>query len=154
MILVLKPNTSKEDIDGFVCNLKKQGFGVHLSEGIDHTLIGLIGDTSRLRPESFSANQIVANVVRVQSPYKMANRAFHPDNTTITIGANQIGVVPAVIGGNSIPVIAGPCSVESEEQLTDVAECVKASGAKLLRGGAFKPRTSPYSFQGLGGEGI
>ncbi|AEE16278.1 3-deoxy-7-phosphoheptulonate synthase [Treponema brennaborense] len=154
MIVVLKPDAAKADIDLFVANLKRQGVGVHISHGTDHTIVGLIGDTSRMTPESFKANHIVDTVMRVQAPYKMANRAFHPENTAVTVAADQIGVASAAIGDGNVAVIAGPCSVESEEQLTDIAECVKASGARFLRGGAFKPRTSPYSFQGLGCEGI
>ena len=154
MIVVLKPNTSQDEVNSFIDHLKNQGFGVHISHGVDHTILGLIGDTSRMVPEALTANHIVDNVVRVQAPYKMANRAFHPDDTVITAGAGQPDIIPALIGDGSVAVIAGPCSVESESQLTGVAERVKASGARLLRGGAFKPRTSPYSFQGLGGEGI
>ncbi|MBO5136904.1 MAG: 3-deoxy-7-phosphoheptulonate synthase [Spirochaetaceae bacterium] len=154
MIVVLKPNSPKTEVKSFIRHLEGMGFTVHVSEGIDHTILGLVGDTTKMQPESLMVNQLVDNVVRVQAPYKMASRAFHPENSLIEVGTKQFGVTPAVFGGNSIPIIAGPCSVESEEQLTDIAESVKASGARLLRGGAFKPRTSPYSFQGLGGQGI
>lgn len=152
MIVVLKPNTPSGEVDKFVGLLKSQGLIVHLSQGVDHTILGLVGDTSAIRKESLNANPIVDNVMRVQSPYKMANRAFHPADTAIAVpGADG---VPAVIGDGSFAVIAGPCSVESEEQLSGIAQSVKASGARFLRGGAFKPRTSPYSFQGLGREGL
>lgn len=152
MIVVLKPNTPPGDVEKFAELLKSQGLIVHLSQGVDHTILGLVGDTSAIRKESLIANAIVDNVMRVQSPYKMANRAFHPADTTIAVpGADGQS---AVIGDGSFAVIAGPCSVESEEQLSGIAQSVKASGARFLRGGAFKPRTSPYSFQGLGREGL
>ncbi len=154
MIVVLKPCSPPVQVQEFISHLKGLGFEVHVSNGVDHTILGLVGDTSRMQPESLMVNKIVDNVVRIQSPYKMANRAFHPEDTLILAGANQQGVVPAKLGDGNVAVIAGPCSVESEEQLTNIAFSVKKSGARFLRGGAFKPRTSPYSFQGLGGEGI
>ncbi|MBO5235951.1 MAG: 3-deoxy-7-phosphoheptulonate synthase [Spirochaetaceae bacterium] len=154
MIVVLKPNSPQEEVQGFIDHLQDMGFSVHFSQGVDHTILGLVGDTSRIQPESLTVNKIVDNVVRVQAPYKMASRTFHPANTLVEVGTNQKNVQPVIFGGKTVPIIAGPCSVESEKQLTDIAQCVKRSGAKLLRGGAFKPRTSPYSFQGLGGQGI
>lgn len=154
MIVVLKPAAAQDDIDKFIEMLKSQGLGIHESRGVDHTIIGLVGDTTRIDEDSLRAYHIVDNVMRVQAPYKMANRAFHPDNTVITAGGGQDGVESVLIGGNSVVLIAGPCSVESEEQLISIAQSVKASGARLLRGGAFKPRTSPYSFQGLGQKGL
>lgn len=154
MIVVLKPCSPPVQVQEFISHLKGLGFEVHVSNGVDHTILGLVGDTSRMQPESLMVNKIVDNVVRIQSPYKMANRAFHPEDTLILAGANQQGVVSAKLGDGNVAVIAGPCSVESEEQLTNIAFSVKKSGARFLRGGAFKPRTSPYSFQGLGGEGI
>jgi 3-deoxy-7-phosphoheptulonate synthase len=126
---------------------------VHRSDGAAHTILGLVGDTSRINDETYKANRLVDTVMRVSSPYKMASRAFHPKNTLIKTGQAQ-GEVKSVIGGGSVTVIAGPCSVETSEQIIAVAEDVKRSGARLLRGGAFKPRTSPYSFQGLGCDGL
>ncbi len=154
MIVVLKPHSAEEDVKNYISYLKGFGVDVHVSAGVDHTILGLVGDTTRMSPESLMVNKIVDNVVRVKAPYKMASRVFHPDNTIIEVGANQIGVCSSFIGDGNVAVIAGPCSVESEEQLTDIALSVKESGARFLRGGAFKPRTSPYSFQGLGGAGI
>ena len=155
MIVILKKEAAAKDIDSFVDGIKQRGLGVHISKGVDKTIIGLLGDTSKLSPEDFLANDIVESAERVSAPYKMASRSFHPENTVVTIGANQEGVIPCVIGdGKSLPVIAGPCSVETEEQILAAAQAVKKAGARILRGGAYKPRTSPYSFQGLGVEGI
>ncbi len=128
-------------------SLEQRGVHIHLSEGVDRTILGVIGDTSRMSEESLLANSLVEKVMRVQEPYKMANRLFHPDDTVISVGE-------AGFGPGRLAVIAGPCSVESEEQIISIARSVKASGATFLRGGAFKPRTSPYSFQGMGCEGI
>jgi 3-deoxy-7-phosphoheptulonate synthase len=147
----VKRNAAADKVRAFIDEMKKDGFGVHESHGENMTILGLLGDTSRLDPETIAANDIVESVKRVTAPYKMANRAFHPDNTLITVGSAES---PAEFGGNMIPIIAGPCSVETEKQIVSIAESVKKSGAKLLRGGAFKPRTSPYSFQGLGAKGI
>lgn len=154
MIVVLKPNTPSQTENDFIDHLKSLGFNVHISHGVDHTILGLIGDTSRIQPEIFTVYDFVDNVMRVQAPYKMASRSFHPDNTSIQIGEGLPNVLPCTIGDGNIVVIAGPCSIESEEQLISIAQEVKKSGARLLRGGAFKPRTSPYSFQGLGSKGI
>ncbi len=147
MIIVLKSGTAKEDTARFVRLLEQRGVHIHLSEGVDRTILGVIGDTSRMSEESLLANSLVEKVMRVQEPYKMANRLFHPDDTVISVGE-------AGFGPGRLAVIAGPCSVESEEQIISIARSVKASGATFLRGGAFKPRTSPYSFQGMGCEGI
>ena len=155
MIIVLKQGTEKSAVDKFVEDVKERGFGVHLSTGVNKTLIGLLGDTSKLDPEAFLANDIVESAERVSAPYKMASRSFHPQNTVVTVGGGQSGVVSCTIGdGKTIPVIAGPCSVENETQIMDAARAVKEAGARILRGGAYKPRTSPYSFQGLGVEGL
>lgn len=155
MIIVLKKNAEKEDIERFTGEIKSRGFGIHLSEGTDKTIIGLLGDTSKLDPEDFLANEIVESAERVSAPYKMASRSFHPANTVVTIGGGQSGIIPCCIGdGKTVPLLAGPCSVESEEQIISAARAVKKAGARILRGGAYKPRTSPYSFQGLGAEGI
>lgn len=155
MIIVLKQGTEKSAVDKFVEEVKERGFGVHLSTGVNKTLIGLLGDTSKLDPEDFLANDIVESAERVSAPYKMASRSFHPQNTVVTVGGGQSGVVSCTIGdGKTLPVIAGPCSVENETQIMDAAKAVKDAGARILRGGAYKPRTSPYSFQGLGVEGL
>lgn len=155
MIIVLKKNAEKKDVERFTGEIKSWGFGIHLSEGTDKTIIGLLGDTSKLDPEDFLANEIVESAERVSAPYKMASRSFHPANTVVTVGGGQSGIIPCCIGdGKTVPLLAGPCSVESEEQIISAARAVKKAGARILRGGAYKPRTSPYSFQGLGAEGI
>ncbi|MCI6816649.1 MAG: 3-deoxy-7-phosphoheptulonate synthase [Treponema porcinum] len=155
MIIVLKKNAEKNDVERFTGEIKSRGFGIHLSEGTDKTIIGLLGDTSKLDPEDFLANEIVESAERVSAPYKMASRSFHPENTVVTVGGGQSGIIPCCIGdGKTVPLLAGPCSVESEEQIISAARAVKKAGARILRGGAYKPRTSPYSFQGLGAEGI
>lgn len=147
MIITLKKNISDKQIDEFCEDWKQKGFGIHLSKGQDLTILGLLGDTSTLSAEQVSANPLVDSVQRISAPYKMANRSFHPENTIIKVGKTSFG-------GKNIPVIAGPCSVETEEQVISIAKDVKKAGATLLRGGAFKPRTSPYSFQGLGAKGL
>ena len=155
MIIVLKKNAEKKDVERFTGEIKSRGFGIHLSEGTDKTIIGLLGDTSKLDPEDFLANEIVESAERVSAPYKMASRSFHPANTVVTVGGGQSGIIPCCNGdGKTVPLLAGPCSVESEEQIISAARAVKKAGARILRGGAYKPRTSPYSFQGLGAEGI
>ncbi len=147
MILILKENYDKKQMENLANWLKERNIEIHLSEGIHTTIMGLIGDTSSLDIDMLSTLEIVEKAKRIQEPYKNVNRKFHPIDTVIEVGDVKIG------GGNFVT-IAGPCSVESEEQLCTIAEQVKAAGAKLLRGGAFKPRTSPYAFQGLRGEGI
>ena len=147
MIVILKSNTASQSVQELVTNFKSFGLDVHISQGSTHTILGLIGDTGRLDMDQIRMFNCVEDVKRIQEPFKNANRKFHPLDTVIP-------VKDAAIGGGSLTVIAGPCSVESEEQIITVARSVKASGAKLLRGGAFKPRTSPYAFQGLRDEGI
>ena len=147
MILVLKQNASQNEVSGLIQNLKARGLDIHESKGENTTIIGLVGDTSHMSEELLLANPAVSKVMRVNEPYKMANRKFHPEDSIITCEGKKIG-------GNNFAVMAGPCSVESEEQIINIAEDVKKSGATFLRGGAFKPRTSPYAFQGLGCEGI
>ena len=147
MILVLKQNASENEVSGLIQNLKARGLDIHESKGENTTIIGLVGDTSHMSEELLLANPAVSKVMRVNEPYKMANRKFHPEDSIITCEGKKIG-------GNNFAVMAGPCSVESEEQIISIAEDVKKSGATFLRGGAFKPRTSPYAFQGLGCEGI
>ena len=147
MIAVLKNGTTIAQREHLIEWLKRMGLEVHLSQGQEITILGLIGDTSRVDMELLSSLEIVESVKRVSEPFKQANRKFHPRDTIVEVGDVRIG-------GGYFAMIAGPCSVESEEQIIEVARAVKASGAQILRGGAFKPRTSPYAFQGLKGEGI
>ena len=147
MIIILKENTTEQEIKKLTDFVKSHGLTPHISEGVHQTIMGLVGDTSQIDIESISQLKNVEAVRRIQEPFKNANRKFHPLDTVIKVGN-------ATIGGGSLTLIAGPCSVESEEQIISVARDVKASGAKILRGGAFKPRTSPYAFQGLGTEGL
>lgn len=147
MIIIFKKSASDEQITNFTEDLKAQGLGIHESVGENTHLIGLVGDVSKLDIDQLAANDFVEEVKRISEPYKAANRKFHPDDSIVEVGGVKIG------GGN-FAVMAGPCSVESEAQIIGIAQAVKASGASLLRGGAFKPRTSPYSFQGLRGEGL
>ncbi|MBQ9774683.1 MAG: 3-deoxy-7-phosphoheptulonate synthase [Lentisphaeria bacterium] len=147
MIVILKENPEVSQLEQLTRWLEEQQISLHRSEGVHQTILGLVGDTSRIDIDLLRQMEIVEEVKRVQEPFKSANRKFHPLDTVVKVG-------DAVIGGGSMTLIAGPCSVESEEQIIKVAQSVKASGAQLLRGGAFKPRTSPYAFQGLRGEGI
>ena len=147
MVVVMKPGTRQQDIDALVSRLKELDLDVGITNGVGCTILGLVGDTTAVDMDKISINPHVERVMRVQEPYKKANRKFHPEDTVVTVGS-------AKIGGGSFSVIAGPCSVESEAQICEVAEDVKRSGAALLRGGAFKPRTSPYSFQGMGTAGL
>ena len=147
MIAVLKHGTTREQTEHLVSWLKRMNLDVHISEGQEITVLGLIGDTSRVDIDLLKSLDIVDSVKRVSEPFKQANRKFHPNDTIIQIGDVRIG-------GGYFAMIAGPCSVESEEQIIEVAKAVKESGAHILRGGAFKPRTSPYAFQGMKGEGI
>ena len=147
MIAVLKSGTTPAQRDHLVDWLKAMNLDVHVSEGAEVTVLGLVGDTSRVDMDLLKSLEMVETVKRVSEPYKQANRKFHPNDTVIEVGNVKIG-------GGHFAMIAGPCSVESEEQIIEVAQAVKASGADLLRGGAFKPRTSPYAFQGMKGEGI
>ncbi len=149
MIIVLKPGTTHEQVEAFSQTLSaRYNVTVNAWHGTHSTVLGLLGDTATVDAESLSAQAVVESVKRVQEPYKKANRKFHPEDTVIDLGGGSI------IGGGHLAVIAGPCSVESEEQIVEVAGRVKTAGAGLLRGGAFKPRTSPYSFQGLRAEGL
>lgn len=147
MIAVLKPNATKEQREHLISWLERQELEVHISEGKDYTVLGLVGDTSKIDKELLQSLDIVSNVQVVSEPYKKCNRKFHPDDMVIDLGSVKIG------GGNFC-MIAGPCSVETEEQIIGIAKRVKASGANVLRGGAFKPRTSPYDFQGLKADGL
>ena len=147
MIVVLKRGAEQDKREQLINWLKNQGLGVHISEGEYQTVLGLIGDTARVDMDLIESLSIVDSVKRVTEPFKCCNRKFHPDDMIVQVGDVKVG------GGNFC-MIAGPCSVESEEQIVAVAKAVKASGANMLRGGAFKPRTSPYDFQGLKAEGI
>ena len=147
MILVLKPHTSAEDNARVESLVKNKGLTPHMVVGNEMTIIGCVGDTSKVDPRLFEVDPSVERVMHVQEPYKLANRAFHPENSIIDVSGVKVG-------GESLALIAGPCSVESEEQVIEVAKAVKAAGANILRGGAFKPRTSPYAFQGMGSSGL
>ena len=147
MIAILKQGTTTEQTNHLVNWLKHMNLDVHISQGAEVTILGLIGDTSRVDMELLNSLEIVESVKRVSEPFKQANRKFHPQDTVVQVGN-------AKIGGGHFAMIAGPCSVESEDQIIQVAQAVKASGAHILRGGAFKPRTSPYAFQGMKEEGI
>lgn len=147
MIVVLKKGADEEKVDALKQELTHMGLQLHLSDGVNTSLIGLVGDTTEVDAEWLSALDVVESVKRIKEPYKKANKDMHPKDTVVDIAGRKIG-------GGFFQVIAGPCSVETKEQMTEVAFDVKKSGANLLRGGAFKPRTSPYSFQGLGREGL
>jgi len=147
MVVVLKKNPEQAQLDNLIAWLDSKGIVVHRSLGESQMVLGLVGDTTRLDIDLIAALDIVEAVRRVQEPYKNANRKFHPEDTVIKVGNTQIG-------GGALTLIAGPCSVESEEQICEIAQKVKESGATILRGGAFKPRTSPYSFQGMRAEGL
>ena len=148
MIIALKKDIRQEEREHLIAWLESYGVRTHISEGVFQTVIGLVGDTTRIDTDLISGLDIVQSVTRISEPFKKANRKFHPDDTVVRITEE------VAVGGGHFQMIAGPCSVESEEQVETVARAVKASGAGMLRGGAFKPRTSPYDFQGLHGEGI
>ena len=147
MIIVLKPHTTDENVTRVEHLIKKRGLDTHIVRGQEMTIIGCIGDTTSIDPKLFEVDTSVDKVMHVQEPYKLASRAFHPEDSIIDVSGVKVG-------GEHLAFIAGPCSVESYEQVLEVAKAAKASGANMLRGGAFKPRTSPYSFQGLGLEGL
>lgn len=147
MIIVLKQHSGQKEIDRVENLIKTKGLDTHIVKGAGQTIIGCIGDTSRIDAKLFEVNPYVDKVIHVQEPYKLANRAFHPEDTVVDVSGVKVG------SGN-MAYIAGPCSVETYEQVLSIAKDIKAAGANMLRGGAFKPRTSPYSFQGLGPEGL
>lgn len=147
MIIVLKNEAQEKNISELIERIKARGLGVNVSKGSAHTIIGLIGDTSEISEDDLRTIDIVESVKRISEPYKRVNRKMHPDNSMIDVSGR-------IFGEGKFQIIAGPCSVETEEQIIEVAKDVKASGATLLRGGAFKPRTSPYAFQGLQAQGI
>ncbi|MEM0529945.1 3-deoxy-7-phosphoheptulonate synthase [Zongyangia sp. HA2173] len=147
MIIILKEKAAPQKVQQLIQDMEAQGLSIHQSQGVNTTLLGIVGDTSKVDIEKIQALDVVAQVKRIQEPYKSANRKFHPQDTVIDIRGKKIG-------GGHFQVAAGPCSVESREQLMTIADQVKDAGAGILRGGAFKPRTSPYAFQGLGAQGI
>ncbi len=147
MVIILKENPNKEQLESLRNWITDKGLQIHESQGMHQTIWGLVGDTTQVDIDLISALDIVDDVKRIQEPYKKANRKFHPEDTVVEVAGTKIG------GGN-LTLIAGPCSVESKEQIIGIAKAVKESGATILRGGAFKPRTSPYSFQGLRADGI
>ena len=147
MIVIMRPETTREEIDKLKNKIEMEGCKVSEVQGENQCIFGLVGDTTRIDPSKVEANEHVERVTKVQQPYKLANRIFHPKDTIVKINDQTIG-------GDKLAVIAGPCSVESEEQIVEIARRVKESGAGFLRGGAFKPRTSPYSFQGLKKHGL
>ena len=147
MIVVMKPNTKEEHINNIIERIENAGLRIDKSVGVDYTVIGVVGDTSKVDRELISTLPGVARVLKVQEPFKRANRAFKKEDTIVNVSGVKIGEKKPVI-------IAGPCSVESEEQVINIAKSVKSAGASILRGGAFKPRTSPYAFQGLALDGL
>ena len=147
MIIIIKNSCERAQVDNLISWVKSLGLDVHDSVGEKTTILGLVGDTSKVDIDLIQSLDIVDSVKRIQEPYKNANRKFHPEDTIVDVGGH-------LFGGDNFQIIAGPCSVESEEQIIEVAKAVKASGANLLRGGAFKPRTSPYAFQGMKAEGL
>jgi 3-deoxy-7-phosphoheptulonate synthase len=147
MMIIMKPNATQQQIDHVIEHVKDAGLSAHLSQGIEATIIGAIGETHNLSTELFETLDGVDIVQRITQPYKLASRQFHPENSVFPLDG-------FTVGGEEITIIAGPCSVESRTQIIEVAHAVKEAGASALRGGAFKPRSSPYSFQGLGEEGL
>lgn len=150
MIIILAPSATEADLNELTTNLKERGYGIHVSKGVEKTIVGVIGAHDDVKPmlaEQLSSLDYIERVVPILKPYKVVSREFHPDKSIVRVGGVDIG-------GSRIVVMAGPCSVESEEQTVEVAKAVKAAGATILRGGAFKPSTSPYSFQGLGEDAL
>lgn len=148
MIITLEKETPQNIIDEMIFGFEQQGLKVSFIQGVNYNVFGLVGDTTRLDERIIQANEWVSNVQRVQAPYKLANRMFHPEDTIVDVDGIKVG------GNEKIAIIAGPCSVEGEDIVLEIAKQVKEAGAVMLRGGAYKPRTSPYAFQGLGYEGI
>ena len=147
MVIVIKPNYEQKQLDNLVKWVKQQGVDADLIVGSQSTILGIIGDTSKIDINLLRSLDIVETVKRIQEPFKCANRKFHPDDTIVNVGGHKFG-------GNNFQIIAGPCSIESEKQVIEIAKAVKQAGATVLRGGAYKPRTSPYSFQGLKQSGL
>lgn len=147
MVVIMKPGTSQNDVRKMVAYFEAKSLKVGITVGVDCTILGLVGDTTAVDIDKIEQFDVVERVARISEPYKKANRKFHPDDTVVDVNG-----VP--VGGGNFTVMAGPCSIESQEQITEIAKAVQASGAGILRGGAFKPRTSPYSFQGMGLPGL
>jgi 3-deoxy-7-phosphoheptulonate synthase len=147
MIIVMLEDATEAQIEAITRKIKDMGYDIHRDRGVNRTVLGVIGDTRELDPRNFEVEDGVAEVLRVTEPYKLASRTFHPKDTVVRIGSVEIGT-------DEVVVAAGPCAVENEDQIESIAESVAGAGAKILRGGAFKPRTSPYSFQGLGEKGL
>src|SRR5262245_28158329 len=147
MLIVMKPNSTPQQVENVIQKIREAGLAAHLSQGVETALIGAIGETHDLPTELFEVLDGVETVKRITQPFKLASRQFHPENSIFPIDGFHVG-------GNDIVVIAGPCAVESRSQILETAQAVREAGANALRGGVFKPRTSPYSFQGLGEEGL
>ena len=147
MIIVFKPKTTDEDVQKIVKQVEDKGITTHIVVGTETTICGVIGDVTKVDPKQLEVSPVVDHVMRVSEPYKLANRAFHPEDSIIDVAGVKVG-------GDHLALIAGPCSVESKEQVIMIAKAAKAAGANMLRGGAFKPRTSPYAFQGMGTAGL
>ncbi len=147
MMIIMKANATPQQVEHVIEHVKSEGLSVHLSQGVEATIIGAIGETHSIPLERFEGLDGVDIVQRITQPYKLASRQFHPENSVLTLDG-------FTVGSDEIVVIAGPCSVESRSQIIETAQAVKEAGASALRGGVFKPRTSPYSFQGLGEEGL
>jgi 3-deoxy-7-phosphoheptulonate synthase len=154
MIIVLRPDSTEEQIEHVLDRIRELGFKPHFSRGEKRTIIGVIGDEDRLQAQPLSAIPGVEQVLPILKPFKLASREFHSGDSVVEVHTEDPNVPPVRIGGGHLAMIAGPCAIESAEILETIAGQVKAAGANLLRGGAFKPRTSPYSFQGLGEEGL
>ena len=148
MIIICETKATENQISALQQKIREAGLDIHRSDGVEHTILGVVGDRKRLDIEAVSMMPGVRDVVMVSTPYKLASREFHPDDKVVRVGETSL------VGGMEVAVMAGPCAVESEEQIEACAEVVAASGAQILRGGAFKPRSSPYSYQGLGLEGL
>lgn len=147
MIIVFKPHAEEKDVKRVLDKVEKLGLQTHISQGENTLVVGLVGDTTRVDPKRIEVEESVDRIMKVSEPYKLANRMFHPEDTVIDVSGVQVG-------GDSLTLIAGPCSVESEDQVLQIARDIKKSGADMLRGGAYKPRTSPYSFQGMGSQAL
>lgn len=147
MIIVFKPHAEEKDVKRVLDKVEKLGLQTHISQGENTLIVGLVGDTTRVDPKRIEVEESVDRIMKVSEPYKLANRMFHPEDTVIDVSGVQVG-------GDSLTLIAGPCSVESEDQVLQIARDIKKSGADMLRGGAYKPRTSPYSFQGMGSQAL
>ena len=147
MIIVMKTTATSKDVEKVSKIITDKGLKVSVVNGTEQSVIGVIGDTTKIDPRAIEVDMAVDHVMRVSEPYKLANRAFHPDDTIVDVAGVKVG-------GDNLALIAGPCSVESEEQVIEIAKAAKKAGANILRGGAFKPRTSPYAFQGMGSSGL